>query len=135
VGDRRPSSRRTDPQRQSDGLNGQLTTSCASVSCQSRAARFAASPEAAAAAARQSAEVRQKKARVSKKRAIHVYRDAIEEHAQSFVDARLQIINDPTAPSGGLRAMEQLESRALGKPKETVEQVTEEPEFMQELGR
>jgi hypothetical protein len=29
--------------------------------------------------------------------------------------------------------MEQLESRALGKPKETVEQVAEEPEFMKEL--
>jgi hypothetical protein len=46
----------------------------------------------------------------------------------------LQIINDPAAPWGDrLRAMEQLESRALGKPKETVEQVKEEPEFMQEL--
>ena len=46
----------------------------------------------------------------------------MEERAQSFVDARLSIINDPTAPSGDrLRAMEQLESRALGRPKETVE--------------
>jgi hypothetical protein len=56
------------------------------------------------------------------------------EYAQSFVDARLQIINDPAAPSGDrLRAMEQLESRALGKPKETVEQVAEEPEAMKAL--
>jgi hypothetical protein len=94
----------------------------------------AASPEAAAAAARQSAEVRQEKARVAKKRAIDVYRDAVEAHAQSFVDARLQIINDPTAPAGDrLRAMEQLESRAMGKPKETVEQVNEEPEATQWL--
>jgi hypothetical protein len=46
----------------------------------------------------------------------------------------LQIINDPTAPSGDrLRAMEQLESRALGKPKETVEQVNDEPEFVKKL--
>jgi hypothetical protein len=45
------------------------------------------------------------------------------------VAARLQTINDRTAPAGDrLRAMEQLESRALGKPKETVEQVNEEPE-------
>ena len=48
--------------------------------------------------------------------------------------ARLSIINDKTAPAGDwLRAMEQLESRALGKPKETVEQVAEEPEFVKEL--
>jgi hypothetical protein len=46
---------------------------------------------------------------------------SLQEHAQSFVDARLQIINDPNAPAGDrLRAMEQLESRALGKPKESV---------------
>ena len=74
------------------------------------------------AAAHQSAISRQTQAEVRKKRAIEVYRDAVEELAQSFVDARLSIINDPTAPSGDrLRAMEQLESRALGKPKETVE--------------
>ena len=47
----------------------------------------------------------------------------------SFVDARLSIINDPTAPAGDrLRAMEQLESRALGKPKESVTVDTEESE-------
>jgi hypothetical protein len=46
----------------------------------------------------------------------------VEELAQSFVDARLSIIKDPKASSGDrLRAMEQLESRALGRPKETVE--------------
>jgi hypothetical protein len=56
------------------------------------------------------------------------------ERRGAFVDARLQIINDPTASAGDrLRAMEQLESRALGKPKETVEQVNEEPEFVKEL--
>jgi len=42
---------------------------------------------------------------------------------------RLSIINDASSPAGDrLRAMEELESRALGKPKETVEQVKEEPE-------
>jgi hypothetical protein len=46
----------------------------------------------------------------------------------------LSIINDVNATAGDrLRAMEQLESRALGKPKETVEQVYEEPEFMKDL--
>jgi hypothetical protein len=41
---------------------------------------------------------------------------------EDFVQARLSIINDPTASAGDrLRAMEQLESRALAKPKETVE--------------
>jgi hypothetical protein len=50
------------------------------------------------------------------------------------LDARLQIINDPTTPSGDrLRAMEQLESRALGKPKETIATEPEEPEILQEL--
>jgi hypothetical protein len=49
-------------------------------------------------------------------------------------DARLQIINDASAPSNDrLRAMEQLESRALGKPKETVEQTVTEPEAMTAL--
>jgi hypothetical protein len=73
------------------------------------------------AAAHQSAIKRQTQAEVRKKRAMDVYRDAVEEHAQSFVDARLSIINDPTAPAGDrLRAMEQLESRALGKPTEHV---------------
>jgi hypothetical protein len=32
-----------------------------------------------------------------------------------------------------LRAIEQIESRALGKPKETVEQTQAEPEILQEL--
>src|ERR1700747_789309 len=50
------------------------------------------------------------------------------------MSCRLQIINDPTAPSGDrLRAMEQLERRVLGKPRETVEQVADEPEFVKEL--
>ena len=42
---------------------------------------------------------------------------------------RLAIINDATVPARDrLRAMEQLESRVLGKPEERVEQVNEEPE-------
>jgi len=47
------------------------------------------------AAAHQSAISRQTQAEVRKRRAIDVYREAVEEHAQSFVDARLQIISDP----------------------------------------
>ncbi len=83
------------------------------------------------AAAHQSAQ-----AEVRKKRAIDVYRDAVEELAQAFVDARLSIINDPRAPSGDrLRAMEQLESRALGRPKETVEHQGEENPLRDELLR
>jgi hypothetical protein len=81
------------------------------------------------AAAHQSAINRQEQAEVRKKRAIDVYREAVEENAQSFVDARLQFINDQAAPAGDrLRAMEQLESRALGKPKESVTVDTEESE-------
>ena len=81
------------------------------------------------AAAYQSAISRQTQAEVRKKRAIDVYREAVEAHAQSFVDARLQIIDDRAAPAGDrLRAMEQLESRALGKPKESVTVDTEESE-------
>jgi hypothetical protein len=42
--------------------------------------------------------------------------------AEEFVAAKIAIAMDTTAPAGDrLRAMEQLESRALGKPKETVE--------------
>jgi hypothetical protein len=42
--------------------------------------------------------------------------------SESHPGARLSIINDSTASAGDrLRAMEQLESRGLGKPKETVE--------------
>jgi len=53
--------------------------------------------------------------------------EAVEEHAEAFVQARLSIINDSAASAGDrLRAMEQLESRALGRPKETVEHQGEE---------
>jgi hypothetical protein len=46
----------------------------------------------------------------------------LSAHAEEFVAVRLAIINATTASAGDrLRAMEQLESRALGKPKETVE--------------
>jgi hypothetical protein len=95
--------------------------------CAGHAGRgLAANPVAAA---HQSAISRQTQAEVRKKRAIDVYREAVEEHAQSFVDARLQIISDQAAPAGDrLRAMEQLESRALGKPKESVTVDTEERE-------
>jgi hypothetical protein len=58
----------------------------------------------------------------------------VEELAQSFVDARLSIIKNPKAPSGDrLRAMEQLESRALGRPKETVEHQGEDNPLRAEL--
>jgi hypothetical protein len=61
-------------------------------------------------------------------------RRAVEELAQSFVDARLSIIKNPKAPSGDrLRAMEQLESRALGRPKETVEHQGEDNPLRAEL--
>src|SRR6266487_7047110 len=102
--------------------------------CAGRAGKgLAANPVAAA---HQSAINRQTQAEVRKKRAIDVYRDAVEELAQSFVDARLSIINDPRAPSGDrLRAMEQLESRALGRPKETVEHQGEENPLRDELLR
>ena len=52
---------------------------------------------------------------------------AARARSESHPGARLQIINDRAAPAGDrLRAMEQLESRALGKPKESVTVDTEE---------
>jgi hypothetical protein len=82
----------------------------------------AASPEVAAAAARQSAEVRQMKAQVAKRRPIDVVREGLEADAEAFYRVRREIALDSSAPTGDrLRAIEQLESRALGKPKETVE--------------
>ena len=69
-----------------------------------------------------SLETRRLKAQTVKKRAIDVYREAVEQHAAAFVQARLQIIRDPQVnASDRLRAMEQLESRALGRPVEIVE--------------
>ena|SRR2546423_4400926 len=63
-----------------------------------------------------------------------VYREAVEEHAEAFVQARLSIINDSAASAGDrLRAMDQLESRALGRPKETVEHQGEENPLRDEL--
>lgn len=65
-----------------------------------------------------------------------VYREAVEEHAEAFVHARLSIINDPQAPAGDrLRAMEQLENRGMGKPKETVEHQGEENPLADDLRR
>jgi hypothetical protein len=61
-------------------------------------------------------------------------RSPVLEHAEAFVGTRLSIIKDPkAAASDRLRAMEQLESRALGKPKEKVAHEAEEPEVLQEL--
>jgi hypothetical protein len=52
------------------------------------------------------------------------------------VTQALSIINDPTAPAGDrLRAMEQLESRALGKPIETVEHQDGKSEVDEALDR
>jgi hypothetical protein len=83
---------------------------------------IAASPEAARAAQRQSVDVRQEQASAAKRRAVDVFREAVEVHAEAFVAAKVAIALDQNAPAGDrLRAMEQLESRALGKPKETVE--------------
>jgi hypothetical protein len=96
----------------------------------------AASPEAAAAAARQSAEVRQMKAQVAKRRPIDVVREGLEADAEAFYRVRREIALDSSAPTGDrLRAIEQLESRALGKPKETVEHQGEENPLRDELLR
>lgn len=47
---------------------------------------------------------------------------------------RREIALDSSAPTGDrLRAIEQVESRALGKPKETLVQETEEPEALRLL--
>jgi hypothetical protein len=54
--------------------------------------------------------------------------------AEAFYRVRREIALDSSAPTGDrLRAIEQIESRALGKPKETIATEPEEPEILQEL--
>lgn len=91
---------------------------------------LAASPEAARAAARVTNDRRREQAQLRAKRAVDVYRDVLEAHAQEFADARLAIIRDKhSTPSERLQAMSQLEDRALGKPTAVTEDVTvREPE-------
>jgi hypothetical protein len=82
-------------------------------------------------AASRSAEVRRGNAEVRKRRPQEVYNEAMVENAAEFVAARLALIRDPRAlPSDRLRAMEQLEARAMGKPKEHVLVEAEEPESL-----
>ena len=54
--------------------------------------------------------------------------------AEAFYRVRGEIALDSTAPTGDrLRAIEQIESRALGKPKETVTTEVDESEAIREL--
>src|SRR5436309_3030542 len=67
-------------------------------------------------------------------------RDARRSHtpgqadAEAFYRVRREIALDSTTPTGDrLRAIEQIESRALGKPKETIASEYEEPEIVKEM--
>jgi hypothetical protein len=85
-------------------------------------------------AAHRSAEVRQEAAQVRKRRAVDVYREAAEQHAEEFVRVRVAIVRDRRASAGDrLKAMEQLEARALGRPTERIETETVRSEAQQEL--
>jgi hypothetical protein len=64
----------------------------------------------------------------------HGRQRAAVEHAEELVRLRLAAIRDTSLPmSDQLRAAEQLENRALGRPKETVEQQQAEPEELRLL--
>lgn len=58
----------------------------------------------------------------------------MESAAQEFVDIRLAIARDTGASDGDrLRAMEQLETRAMGRPTEHIEVETKVPQSEAEL--
>jgi hypothetical protein len=60
----------------------------------------------------------------------------VEELASEFVSIRRAIARDPQASaSDRLRAMEQLESRALGRPTEHVEQTVRRPSALEDIER
>jgi hypothetical protein len=74
------------------------------------------------------------KARVAKRRPIDVVREGLEADAEAFYRVRREIALDSSAPTGDrLRAIEQLENRGMGKPKETVEHQGEDNPLRDEL--
>lgn len=94
----------------------------------------AASPEAARAAQAKGAQRRSEDAEKPVRSAKQVYRQAVESAAQEFVDIRLAIARDTGASDGDrLRAMEQLETRAMGRPTEHIEVETKVPQSEAEL--
>lgn len=74
-------------------------------------------------AAAVSAKARQRTAEVRPKTYKQALQAAWEQHAERIVARRLDII-DNGSDADALRAIEAMESRIYGKPKETVEQVT-----------
>ena len=94
----------------------------------------AAGGDVARAAQRQGARDRSEQLRKAKRAPQAVYRDAVTEHAEEFVRARLEIIRDPKASaSDRLAAMSALENRALGKPDQPTTHVVEMPDDFQVL--
>ena len=93
--------------------------------CAGHAGRgIAANPSAyAREGAAVSAEVRQERAEVAPKSYKQALQAAWEQHAAAIVARRLDIITNGS-DADALRAIEAMESRIYGKPKETVEQVT-----------
>lgn len=93
---------------------------------------IAASPEAARAAQALGAERRSEEASAAKKTPIQVYRDALRVNAEKL-SARLLEIAANGNDSDSLRAIEQLTSRVMGKPKDHVELETKAPAVLADL--
>ena len=77
-------------------------------------------------AAEISAQVRRDTAEERRKAPIDVYRDTLARNAADYAERLDKIIRDGN-DGDALRALEQLTSRVLGKPKEIVETVTDKP--------
>jgi hypothetical protein len=73
-----------------------------------------------------SVEARRDRAEERKRGPQDVYRDVLLRNAEDYARRLDRIIRDGS-DSDSLRALEQLTSRVLGKPKETIENVTEKP--------
>lgn len=94
----------------------------------------AASPEAARAAQALSAERSRERAEKPVRSAKQVFREGVERDAEEFYAIKLAIARDERAPaSDRLRAMEALETRAMGRPTERVEVESKTPTTVTEL--
>lgn len=81
-----------------------------------------------------SVEARRDRAEERKKRPQDIYSAALNAHAAEMADRLIKIATDPTSSDAdALRAIEALNSRVLGKPKETVETTVGKPELVTDL--
>lgn len=92
----------------------------------------AASPEAARAAQAVGAARRSEEAQKARETPQQVYRRLLREHAEKL-GARLLDIAANGNDADSLRAIEQLTSRVMGKPKDTIEVETKTPSSIDDL--